>query len=131
MRLWSFALLVALVSAPALADEQPKPVGPAEAAKKVDSEVVLQMEVKSSALSKGVCFLNSEKDYKDAGNFTLFIDKAALAKFKDAKIDDPAAHYKGKTVVVKGKVVLYRDKPEIKVSGADDIKVFEKSRSRN
>jgi DNA/RNA endonuclease YhcR with UshA esterase domain len=130
MRLWSFVLLVALVSAPALADEQPKPISPAEAAKKVDSEVVLRMEVKSSALSKGVCFLNSEKNYKDDGNFTLFIDKAALAKFKDAKIDDPAAHYKGKTVQVKGKVVLYRERPEIKVGGPDDIRVIEKSRSR-
>jgi DNA/RNA endonuclease YhcR with UshA esterase domain len=131
MRLWSFAVLVAIVSAPAFADEQPKAVGPAEAAKKVDSDVVLQMEVKSSALSKGVCFLNSEKDYKDADNFTLFIDKAALAKFKEAKIEDPAAHYKGKTVQVKGKIVLYRERPEIKVGGPDDIKVIEKSRSRD
>jgi DNA/RNA endonuclease YhcR with UshA esterase domain len=131
MRLWSFALLVALVSAPAFADEPAKAIGPAEAAKKVDAEVVLQMEVKLSALAKGVCFLNSEKNYKDDGNFTLFIDKAALAKFKDAMIDDPAAHFKGKTLQVKGKVVLYRDKPEIKISGPDDIKVIEKSRSRD
>jgi DNA/RNA endonuclease YhcR with UshA esterase domain len=109
-----------------LAEDQPKPVGPAEAAKKVNEEVTLQMEVKSATLRGGVCFLNSEEDYKDAKNFTLFIDKEALAKFKEGKIEDPAAHFKGKTVLVKGKVELYRDRPEIKVSGPDAIKLVEK-----
>ena len=71
-------------------------------------------------------FLNSETDFKDDKNFTIFIDKDALAKFKEAKIEDPAAHFKGKTVQVKGKVTLYRERPEIKVSGPDVIKVVEK-----
>jgi DNA/RNA endonuclease YhcR with UshA esterase domain len=84
------------------------------------------MEVKSATLRGTNCFLNSEKDFRDPKNLTLFIDKDALAKFKEAKIDDPAAHFKGKTVHVEGKVVLYRDRPEIKVSGPDAIKVVEK-----
>jgi DNA/RNA endonuclease YhcR with UshA esterase domain len=54
------------------------------------------------------------------------VDKEALAKFKEAKIDDPASHFKGKTIEVKGKVTLYRDRPELKVSGPDAIKVVEK-----
>jgi DNA/RNA endonuclease YhcR with UshA esterase domain len=110
----------------ALAEEQPKPIGPAEAAKKLNEEVTLQMEVRSTALRSGVCFLNSEEDFKNANNFTLFIDKEALAKFKEGNIDDPAAHHKGKTVQVKGKVILYRNRPEIKVTGPDAIKVVEK-----
>jgi DNA/RNA endonuclease YhcR with UshA esterase domain len=110
----------------ALAEDQAKPIGPAEAAKKVDEEVTLQMEVKSAALREGVCFLNSEEDFKDAKNFTVFLDKESLAKFKEAKIEDPAAHFKGKTVQVKGKVTLYRDRPQIKLSGPDAIKVIEK-----
>jgi DNA/RNA endonuclease YhcR with UshA esterase domain len=108
------------------ADDQPKPLSPAEAAKKVNEEVTLQMEVKSATLRNDVCFLNSEADFKDAKNFTVFIGKKALAKFKEAKIDDPAAHFKGKTVQVKGKVTLYRDHPEIQLSGPDDIQVVEK-----
>ena len=71
-------------------------------------------------------FLNSETDFKDDKNFTIFIDKDARAKFKEAKIDDPAAQFKAKTVQVKGKVTLYRDRPEIKLSGPDAIKVVEK-----
>ena len=122
-----FAILVPFLwLSRAPAQDQPKPIGPAEAAKKVNEEVTLQMQVKSAALREGVCFLNSEEDFKDTKNFTLFIDKDALAKFKEAKIDDPAAHFKGKTVQVKGKVILYRERPEIKLSGPDAIKVVEK-----
>jgi DNA/RNA endonuclease YhcR with UshA esterase domain len=127
MRIWAPALLLPLLGLTlAAADDPPRPIGPAEAAKKVNEEVTLQMEVKSATLRESVCFLNSEEDFKDAKNFTLFIDKDALAKFKEAKIDDPAAHFKGKTVQAKGKVVLYRDRPEIKLSGPDAIKVVEK-----
>jgi DNA/RNA endonuclease YhcR with UshA esterase domain len=84
------------------------------------------MEVKSAALRSGVCFLNSEEDYQDAKNFTVFLDKEALQKFKEAKVDDPAAQFKGKTVQVKGKVKLYRDRPEIALSGPDQIEIVDK-----
>ena len=129
MRLWTLAILGSLLWLPlAAAEDQPKPIGPADAAKKVNEEVTLQMEVKSAALREGVCFLNSEENFRDAKNFTVFIDKAALAKFKEAKVEDPAAHFKGKTVQVKGKVTLYRDRPEIKVNGPDAIGVVEKKK---
>jgi DNA/RNA endonuclease YhcR with UshA esterase domain len=127
MLFWMVALVSALLWFPsASAEDHPKPISTAEAAKKVNEEVTVEMKVKSAALREGVCFLNSEEDYKDDKNFTIFIDKDTLAKFKDAKIEDPAAHFKGKTVQVKGKVALYRDRPEIKVSGPDAIKIVDK-----
>ena len=127
MRFWIAAALSLLVwLPPVLADDAPKPIGPAEAAKKVNKEVTLLMEVKSVGKSGQVYFLNSEADFKDAKNFTVFIDKDALANFKEAKIDDPVAHFKGKTIQVKGKVVLYRERLEIKVSGPDAIQIIEK-----
>jgi DNA/RNA endonuclease YhcR with UshA esterase domain len=118
------ACLSILLSRAIVADEV-KPIGPAEAAKKVNEQVTVEMEVKSATLRGTLCFLNSEKSFRDPGNLTLFIDKDALAKFKDAKIDDPAAHYKGKVVRVEGKVVLYQNRPEIKLSGPDAIKIAE------
>src|SRR5262249_3783135 len=72
------------------------------------------------------CFLNSEADYKDAKNFAVFISEAALVKFKEAKIENPKEFYKGKLVRVTGMVVLYRDKPEIKVDSPDQIALVEK-----
>jgi DNA/RNA endonuclease YhcR with UshA esterase domain len=124
-RLLAVVVLLAFVPC-ARGDDKPTVIGPAEAAKKVNEQVTLEMEVKSATLRGTNCFLNSEKDFRDSKNLTLFIDKDALARFKEAKIDDPAAHFKGKTVRVEGKVVLYREKPEIKLSGPDDIKIVEK-----
>jgi uncharacterized protein (TIGR03067 family) len=103
--------------------DQPKPIGPAEAAQKVNEQVTLQMDVKASAGRGQVCFLNSEENFRDAKTFTVFINRDALAKFKEAKIQDPAAHFKGKTVQVTGKVVLYNNRPEIVLSGPDAIKI--------
>jgi DNA/RNA endonuclease YhcR with UshA esterase domain len=116
------AVLLALVLVPAADD---KPLSPAEAAKKVNEKVTVEMEVKSTG-GTAARFLNSEADFKDDKNFTVFIPKEALEKFAKAKIEDPAAHYKGKTVRVTGTVTLYRDKPQIKVEDPEQIKVVDK-----
>ena len=127
MRLWTFVLLGSMAwLSGAAAEDAPKPLTPEEAVKKVDEVVTVQMEVKSASVKNGVSFLNSEADFKSAKNLTLFVDKAAMVKFKDAKINDPAEHFKGKTVTVKGKVVLFKERAEIKVDGPDAIKVVEK-----
>ncbi len=114
-----FAVLV-------LGQEPTVPIRPEEAAKKVGQETTLRMEVKSATLLKTVCFLNSEDDFKDAKNFTIFIGKDALAKFKEAKIEDPADHFKGKTIDVKGKVTLFRERPQIEMNDPAQIKLVPK-----
>jgi DNA/RNA endonuclease YhcR with UshA esterase domain len=121
------AVLLALAFAPAaVADDAPaKALSPAEAAKKVNERVTVEMEVRSTG-GKGDCFLNSEADYKSADNFTVFIPKDVVEKLKEAKIDDPSAYYKGKTVRVSGTVTLYRDKPEIKIDSPDQVQVVDK-----
>jgi DNA/RNA endonuclease YhcR with UshA esterase domain len=119
----SVVFLVLLPAVVLAAEDSPRPLTPEEAARKVNEKVTVQMEVKSAALRGEVCFLNSQEDFKDEKNFTIFIGGEALKKFKEAKIDDPAAHFKGKTVRVKGQVKLYRDKPEIVVDGPDQIEV--------
>jgi DNA/RNA endonuclease YhcR with UshA esterase domain len=126
MRLLTLSCFLIWLPLAAAAVDQDNPISPEEAAKKVNQEVTVQMEVKSAAVNKGVCFLNSEENFKDAKNFTVFIDKDTLAKFNEAKIEDPATHFKGKTIQVKGKVTLYHDRPEIMLSGPDAIKVVQK-----
>jgi uncharacterized protein (TIGR03067 family) len=119
-------LLVALLVVSLVRAEDPsRALSPAEAAKKVNEKVTVQMEVKAVGQGRdnSVIFLNSEKSFRDEGNFTVFINRSALAKFKEAKIDDPAEHFKGKTVQVTGKVVLYNDHPEIILAGPDAITI--------
>ncbi len=121
------AVLLALAFAPtALADDAPaKTVTPAEAAKMVDQKVTVEMEVKSTG-GKSNRYLNSQEDYKSADNFTIFIAKEVLAKFKDTKIDNPADFYKGKTIRVTGTVTMYDGKSRIEVEKPDQIKVVDK-----
>jgi uncharacterized protein (TIGR03067 family) len=124
MRLRLLALILPLIGSTLAAAQEPaKPIGPDEARKKVDADVTVRMVVKSSALRGEVAFLNSEEDHRSDKNFTIFIGKDVLPRFRDAKVDDPAENYRGKTIVVKGKVVLYRERPEIAVSGPAEIVV--------
>ena len=121
------AVLLALVFVPAaVADDAPaKALTPAEAAKKVNEKLTVEMEVKSTG-GRSNRYLNSEPDYKSADNFTIYIAKEVLPKFKEAKIDDPTDYYKGKTIRVTGTVTVYEDKPRIEVAGPDQITVVEK-----
>jgi DNA/RNA endonuclease YhcR with UshA esterase domain len=128
MRLVTLVSFCALLHLSLAGQDTTKPIGPAEAATKINEQVTILMEVKSAKLAKNVCFLNSEENFKDAKNFTVFIGKDALANFKKAKIDDPATHFRGKTIEAKGKVVLFKDRPELQLSGPDEIKIVEKKK---
>ncbi|HVS38574.1 MAG TPA: hypothetical protein VMS17_23665 [Gemmataceae bacterium] len=120
------AVLLIFLSASAVAADPPAPVlTPTQAIKKVNEAVVVEMEVKSTG-GRSNRYLNSQEDYKSADNFTIFIDKDVLAKFTDAKIDDPAVYYKGKTIRVMGTVVVYDGEPRIEIERPDQIKVVDK-----
>jgi DNA/RNA endonuclease YhcR with UshA esterase domain len=105
------------------AADEPKPIGPAEAAKQIDQTVVLRMVVKSSSISGNVGFLNSEASHRDEKNFVVFLSSKVLSQFRDGDIENPPAHFQGKTVEVKGKVTLHRGKPEIILDKASLIKI--------
>ena len=120
------AVMLALAFLPALGtadDQNAKPSTPEAAAKKVNEQCTVEMEVKSTGKGEGVFFLNSKEDYRAPDNFTVFINKQGVEKLKEAKIEDPAAHYKNKTIRVTGTVKLYRNKPEIVVEKPDQIQV--------
>jgi DNA/RNA endonuclease YhcR with UshA esterase domain len=127
MRLFAFA--VALLCLPAFVTaggDDTKPLTPEAAAKKVGEKCTVEMKVLSVGQGKGVYFLNSKEDYKDAGNFTFFINKEGVESLQKAKIDDPVAHFKGKTVRATGMVKLYNDRPEIVVEKAEQLQIVEK-----
>jgi DNA/RNA endonuclease YhcR with UshA esterase domain len=107
-------------------DKNAKPITPEAAAKKVNEKCTVEMKVQSVGKGKGTFFLNSKEDYKDKDNFTVFINKTGTDSLKEAKIEDPEAHFKGKTIRVTGTVVLYKDRPEIIVEKSEQIKMVEK-----
>ncbi len=124
MRLHSVLACLLLVPAFLLAEEpQPKPVTPAEAAKKLNEKVTVQMLVKSTG-GRSNTYLNSEADFNLESNFTILIDKDAKEKFKKAGIENPAEYYKNKTIQVTGTVVLFEKKPRIAAAEPTQIKVI-------
>lgn len=127
MRLPAFFFLLCLIQAIELAAVENTPITPAEAAKKVNEKVVVAMEVKSSG-GRNNCYLNSEEDFMNARNFTIFISKDDMEKFKKAGVEKPAEYYKGKSIEVTGTVVLVKEKPQIAVDKPEQIKVISKDK---
>ena len=103
-----------------------KVVTPEEASKMVNKDVLIEFVVKGTGKSKAgdKVFLNTESDFKSDKNFTVMLTKAAIEELKkgEGKIENAAAHYKGKKVQVYGTVKLFKDRPEIAIEKAGQIK---------
>jgi hypothetical protein len=111
------------------AEEKEKPLTPAEAIKRIDKQVTVEMKVKASknALAKfKEIYLDSEENYKDEKNLAIAISESCVAKYGKLDIKDPAAHFKGKTIRVTGKVILRQKRPRIEVSDPKQIQIVVK-----
>jgi alkaline phosphatase D len=93
-----------------------------EAAKKVGEEVTVEFTVKATGGSSGRVFLNSLADFRDPKNFTVVLEKGYLNKAKD--IAEPREHFKGKKLQVTGKVELYKETAQIKVTDPRQVKIL-------
>jgi DNA/RNA endonuclease YhcR with UshA esterase domain len=116
------------VLAPATGDKD-KPLTPVEARKQIGKAITVEMAVKSAknALEKrGEIYLDSEEDFRDEKNFAVVITKAGAESLKAAGIDDPADHFRGKTIRAKGKVTEVDGVPRIEIDEAKQIWLPEK-----
>lgn len=130
--IWKIFAASIILASSALAAETPT-IKPEDASDHVDEEVIVEFEVRSSHLlqDKNVGFLNSERNNRDAKNFTAFITPQGMRSFKDKKVENPSAEYLGKKIRVKGKVLLHKEKPEIKVERADQLEVVKEKKSED
>jgi hypothetical protein len=122
------ALMVLLIGAMVRADEA-RPLTPAEAIKKVDEKVTVQMKVRAAKdrqEKRGETYLDSEEDFKDEKNLGVVITKAGAKALKKAGIADLADHFMNKTIRVTGTVILKEERPRIEVDDAKQIKVIDK-----
>jgi hypothetical protein len=127
----AFLLAILMLLLPALsAADEPKPITAAEAVKSVGkTTVVVEMEVKKAKdrlEKRGIIYLDSEDDFKDPKNLGVAISAEAAAKFKEKGIADPAAHFQGKTIRVRGCVMRFEDRPYLPVHDPEQIVVVEK-----
>jgi hypothetical protein len=119
-----FGLAIPVVEAA----REDKALSPAEAIKMVDKKVTVQMVVRSSknALAKRhEIYLDSEEDFRDEKNLAVVITEEGAGKFKDAGIDDPAEHFRDKTIRVTGTVIRKDDRPRIEISDPKAIRAID------
>jgi hypothetical protein len=127
----ALAIVTILALAPLGLGQEPKqdkPLSPAEAIKRVNEKVVVEMLVKATKNrleKRKEIYLDSEEDFRDPKNLGIIINVAGAAKFKEAGIDDPAVHFKGKTIRVTGTVTKENELPRIVVEDPKQIKIVE------
>jgi hypothetical protein len=100
-------------------------MNPVEAISRINESVTVEMLVqrtKSCTGSKQV-FLDSEPNHRDPKNLGVVVTESGRAKFGEAGIDDPTAHYKGKTIRVRGVVIRREERPYIEVDDPDMIEL--------
>jgi hypothetical protein len=122
-----WVLLAGLGSARA-GDEPPAKVIPAaEAADHEGQRCTVEMTVKASKKSehRALYYLDSEDDYRDPRNLAVLIAFEHAEKFRKAGIDDPAGHYRGKTIRVTGKIIDEAEQTRIRVTEPSQIRIVE------
>jgi WD40 repeat protein len=101
-----------------------KVLTPAEARKRVGESIVVEMEVraaKNRLEKRKEIYLDAEENFRDEKNFAVVINVAGAARFKDMGIADPAEHFMGKTIRVRGSVTVVQDVPRILVADPGQI----------
>src|SRR5260370_23418985 len=98
-----------------------------EAINRVNEAVTGEMLVQRTKCCTGSSqvFLDSEPNHRDPKNLGVVVIESGRAKFGEAGIDDPTAHFKGKTVRVRGVVVRKEKGPYIEVDDPSQIDVEE------
>jgi hypothetical protein len=125
-------LVCGLVGIQAVAEET-KPLTPIEATKKVNEKVTVQMLVKATKNrleKRGEIYLDSEENFKDEKNLGVVVTKTGAAKFKEAGVDDPAVHFKDKTIRVKGTVIINENRLRIEVDDPKEIQIVEPGKKK-
>jgi hypothetical protein len=129
MRYVSGCALAVCLTVPLVgAGQDEKTLTPAEAIKQVNQKVTVEMVVRSSknALTqRHEIYLDSEEDFRDEKNLAVVITEEGAGKFKESGVEDPAEHFKTKTIRVTGTVTLKEERPRIEVSDPKAIKLIE------
>lgn len=98
---------------------------PADAINRIGESVTVDMIVQRTKLCccSNQCFLDSEANHREPNNLGVVVTEVGRAKFGEAGIDDPTAHFSGKTIRVRGLVVRKEKGVYIEVSDPGQIEL--------
>jgi hypothetical protein len=124
MRLISvFTLAAGMLTACFLEDL--KPISPAEAIEQIGKpQVLVEMKVRATKdrlQKRGIINLDSEEEFTDPNNLGVAISAEAAEKFKAIGIHEPAKHFLGKTIQVRGCIMRFEERPYLPVYATEQI----------
>jgi hypothetical protein len=98
---------------------------PVEAINRINETVTVEMTVQRTKCCTGSrqVFLDSEANHRDPKNLGVVVTESGRGKFAEAGIEDPTAHYKGKTIRVHGVVIRREDRPYIEANDPGQIEL--------
>jgi len=101
------------------------PLSPLDARSLTNEQVTVEMLVKAAKNCRhcSQIFLDSEEDHHHPNNLAVAVTETGAARFKGARVDDPALYLKGKTIRVTGVVTLKGNRPRIEVDDPGQIEV--------
>lgn len=96
-----------------------------EAIQRVNESVTVEMLVQRTKCCTGSrqVFLDSEVSHRDPNNLGVVVTETARSKFGALGIDDPTAHFGGKTIRVRGVVIRKENRPYIEVNDPGQIEL--------
>jgi hypothetical protein len=105
--------------------EHPMVLTPLEAIDRIDESVTVEMLVQRTKCCTGSkqVFLDSERNHRDPKNLGVVVTESGRTRFSEAGIEDPTAHFKGKTIRVRGVVIRKEKGPYIEVNEASQIEL--------
>ncbi|HZZ77888.1 MAG TPA: hypothetical protein VFE62_05190 [Gemmataceae bacterium] len=100
-------------------------LSPVEAIQRINESVTVEMLVQRTKCCTGSrqAFLDSEVSYRDPNNLGVVITETGRAKFAERGIEDPTAHFGGKTIRVHGTVIRKEKGPYIEVNEPSQIEL--------
>src|SRR5438874_2213250 len=100
-------------------------LAPVQARKKVGESITVEMTVqavKDRLEKRGEIYLDAEVDFRDPKNFAVVITKAGAASLKNAGVNDPAEHFRGKKIRATGLVNEVEQVPRVEIDDAKQIR---------
>jgi DNA/RNA endonuclease YhcR with UshA esterase domain len=101
------------------------PISALEARARINERVTVVMPVMAAKNCQrcSLMFLDSEADHHDRKNFAVAVTETGKRKFREARVADPAGHFKGKVIRVTGLVTVKDNQPQIEVDDPSQIAV--------
>lgn len=125
--------LLGLLASPVYAEDEAPKIKLEDAKEHLGKEVIVEFKVEGGYFKDDTkpCFLNSKANHRDKDCFTIVIFPKTLTDFKEAKIEDPAIHFAGKVIQVKGKIEEHMEKLQIVVKSTKQITLVDEPKSED